>query len=138
MIVLALTFLMISKKIRITGGYEMHIQSPWYEEIMSGRKTIEGRAGSLEKYNHLIGKVISITNGKEYNNVRVTDIKHYNSLEEYIKNSGWNRIAPHTKSEEETFEAYYKIYDRNGNQVFSETNVKKRGGMNAIYLSSEI
>jgi len=116
---------------------ELWIQSPWFEEIENGRKNIEGRAGRENKYNYMIGKQIIIKNPKQkYKSLlaEVIDVKHYDSLEEYIDGSGWQNIAPHMNSKEKTLEAYHNIYDRYGNQVFSDKNIIRRGGMNAIYI----
>jgi ASC-1-like (ASCH) protein len=117
----------------------MWIQSPWYEEIISGKKTIEGRVGKEDKFRHLVGKklVIKNPNKKKENIVKVIDLKHYDSLDEYVDASGWENIAPHRSSSDDTLVAYRSIYDRDGNQVFSDENIALKGGMNAIYIKIE-
>jgi ASC-1-like (ASCH) protein len=121
-----------------TGGndnYEMFIQSPWYEEILKGTKIIEGRAGHKGRFDHLIGKIFTIKNKTHSTKVKLVKVEHYDTLDDYINASGWENIAPHTHSKEGTFEAYKNIYDTDGVQVYSDRNIKKREGMNALYLS---
>ena len=127
------------------GGYKienhhlnntMYVQSPWYEEIVSGRKTIEGRPGRIDKFKALINTTIILKNKQNSITAFVTDVKHYDTLAEYVDGSGWENIAPHANSRDDTIKLYHNIMDRDGNQVFSDKSIRQRGGMNAIYLST--
>lgn len=113
---------------------KLYVQSPWYEEIVSGKKTIEGRSGPYQKFKEWIGGELALENKNSKIIVKVIDVKHYDTLEEYIDKSNWKNIAPHMDSREETIQAYRDIIDRDGHHVFSDENIKSHGGMNAIYL----
>lgn len=112
----------------------LKVQSPWFDEILSGRKIIEGRNGPLSKFNDFINKTILITNDINNVSVNVLNVKHYDNLYDYVNESGWQNVAPHTNSYEETIKAYRQIKDCDGKYVFSDEMIKLKGGMNAIYL----
>ena len=113
----------------------LHIQEPWFTEIINGRKTVEGRTGNSNKFKYLIGSSIIVTNGTNSETMFVKDVRHYNNLDDYIENEGWNKIAPHTGSNKMTRKAYDSITMKNGIFVFSERRVAERGGICAIELS---
>ena len=115
--------------------HTLHIQEPWFSEIINGRKTVEGRTGNSNKFKSFIGGSIIVTNGKSSETMFVKDVRHYNNLDNYIKNEGWEKIAPHTGSDEMTRKAYDLITMKNGIHVFSEKRVEERGGICAIELS---
>ena len=86
-VILLFIVLYIRKMSIFTGSFEpeMWIQSPWYEEIVeTKRKTIEGRVGKEDKFKHLVGKNLIIKNKDMSNIVKVTDLKHYDTLDEYV------------------------------------------------------
>jgi len=112
----------------------LHIQSPWFDKILSGKKTIEGRNGPLSKFTNYIDKLILITNDVNNALVKIIDVKHYDNLYDYVNESGWRNIAPHTNSYEETIEAYRQIKNSDGEYVFSDEMIKLKGGINAIYI----
>lgn len=114
----------------------MHVQSPWYDEILSERKIIEGRNGPMDKF--INRKKMIIKNDVDFALVDVIDVKHYNNLHEYVNGSGWENIAPHVSSYEETILEYRKIKDSKGEYVFSDDMIKSKGGMNAIYLKLSV
>lgn len=113
----------------------LHIQEPWFSEILSGRKTVEGRSGSDKKFAGWIGKSIVITNGESESSVEVTNVTHYSNLQEYLRSEGWERVAPHTGSIDGALEAYLNVKMRGGAQVFGEKRVEEKGGICAIELS---
>ena len=111
----------------------MHIQDPWFTEILMGRKTVEGRVGSIpSKYAVYVGGQMKIECDNLSTIVKVNMIIHYQNLESYLRNE-WRRAAPHVGSLEEARSAYMAILDE-GFPVFSDERVKKNGGINAIYI----
>lgn len=114
---------------------KLHVQSLWLEQIRKRHKTIEGRTGSNGKFQDWIGEVALFTDGNINIPVIIRNVKHYSTLEEYIKNCGWENVAPHLHSYEETIIAYLAIVDENGVQVFSPERIAERGGICALHVT---
>jgi len=127
-------------KMSVLGAGEtkkMFIQSPWLEEIAAGRKTTEGRVGPDGKYKDWIGEEVVFFNEKIEVPGKVTEVIHYDNLESYINGEGWKTCAPHVESEQKAYEAYRAIVMKKkgkNKQVFSDTRIDKKGGINAIRL----
>ncbi len=119
----------------IGAGDKMPIimtQEPWYSEIVSGRKRVEARVGKPNHYNSYIGNYVSISIGRQSITKRVIDVRHYETLHEYIVAEGWQNVAPHVVSEEAALTAYRQIKTKTGAQVYSDENIASRGGVTAI------
>lgn len=112
----------------------IHVQEPWYTEIVKGRKTVEGRTGPEKKYSKLIGSLVRITNGTNSVVCKLKKVRHYKDLATYIHTEGREYIAPHIESVYDTFIAYQSIVDNDGNAVFSPENINKEGGICALDL----
>jgi len=115
----------------------LEVQDPWFTEIEAKRKTVEGRVGHNGKFDHLIGEDLLIV-GPEYTiTVKVRAVRHYKDLCTYIAAEGWERIAPHTSSNEEAERAYRRVTMVSCGlpvAVFSPERIDERGGINAIEL----
>ena len=68
----------------------------------------------------------------------VKDVRHYKTLDKYIKTEDWTNIAPHTGSNKSTRDAYESIIMKNGIPVFSDERVSNRGGICAIELTPSL
>lgn len=124
----------------------LHVQDLWYNEIIAGRKNVEGRTGGPEKFAAWVGHPVRLTNGTSSAVFTVSAVRHYPNLYEYVKTEGWTRVAPHTGSIVEAVRAYRKItteelqvigldiYSKEV-QVFSEERVADRGGICALELT---
>ncbi len=118
--------------------YSMDVQQPWLNEILvMKRKTVEGRTGLPNKFDHLIGEKVHLYNNiDDYSGyVKVVNIRHYDTLESYLLAEGWQNCAPHVNSYNEALLEYSKVLTEDGIQVFSPERIKKRGGINAIIMS---
>ena len=121
-----------------TGGGEplkMFIQPPWFEHVANGSKSVEGRAAHEGRWRQHTGKTIHISRpgSQEVVKARITDVRHYSNLEEYL-DAEWEAAAPHCPTKEKAREAYLDIYMKVNVQVFGEERVRERGGMEAIEL----
>ena len=120
------------------GRPVLDVQQPWFDQICSGNKTVEGRTGALGRYDAMIGQIIDMYDPAEPSfrfPVLIVAVRHYDTLNEYIDAEGWQRIAPHTGSNKNTMRAYADIYMPGADgpvQVFSSERVAQRGGINAI------
>lgn len=119
----------------IVGGKEMMVlftQDPWFTEIKDGRKTVEARIGPADKFTDLVGKTVKVKMGKEKLKVKVNDIRHYDSLSEYVKKEGYKKVAPHTKSDADAIKKYLELKNKAGDVIYSEEAIKEKGGIIAI------
>lgn len=114
----------------------LHVQEPWYGEILSGRKDIEGRTGGPNKFAAWVGHPVRITNGTKSSAVfTVSAVRHYPNLRAYLETEGWERVAPHTGSAVGAVRAYRAITMKDNVQVFSDKRVTTRGGICALELA---
>lgn len=106
----------------------MHVREPWFTEIESGRKTIEGRAGPLSKHQPLIGKEVIMYNESVQIIVKVLSITHYDSIHEYFNNELLTEYAPHLNSIQEARKAYAEF-------GYTADYIERVGGINAIRIT---
>lgn len=111
----------------------MEVQEPWLSMIESGAKTVEGRPGPRSKFTHLIGHPLELYYKEKTVHRRVVDIRHYPTLDEYLKEE-WKLAAPTAKSIDEARQMYLEIRTSDGEQVFSAERLQRLGGMNAVVL----
>jgi ASC-1-like (ASCH) protein len=65
--------------------------------------------------------------------VKVSSVIHFNTLEEYARETPVEWYAPHLSTVNEALEAYRSIVDeRDGSRPYTDEAVKESGGMNAI------
>jgi len=119
------------------GGMEksLFIQDPWFTAIYNGDKTIEGRVGLESKYASWKGKTALFTGpGNRSLKVLVTDVRHYDTLDDYLANNDYTKIRADdsVKNRDELRDKYLHIYNRDGKQVFSDESIQYSGGINAI------
>ena len=113
----------------------LEVQEPWLSCIVNGTKTVEGRVGPA-------GKVYDVSccvdpSGERRVPIRVTQIVHYETLEEYLIGEGWRACAPHAQSLAEAEACYRAVRHLEGGnfvQTFSDARIAARGGMNALRL----
>jgi len=116
-----------------TGGSQnisqklvLSVQEPWLEQIRIGKKKVEGRSGSANKFLQWIGKEATFVSKSQSVRVKVINVRHYNSLYDYLDKEGWEMVAPHLTSYNETIDEYHKFY--------SDKKIQSVGGMNAIEI----
>lgn len=65
--------------------HTLHCQEPWFSLLRSGRKRVEGRKNS-QKYRLIRpGDFIEFYQGNERFQVRVTKVRRFTTLEEYLQ-----------------------------------------------------
>jgi ASC-1-like (ASCH) protein len=120
--------------------FTIKCQQPWFDEIKSGRKTVEGRTGGcFDIYIKCpIGGNIMIINAEDSTKfvmVKLVTVRHYSTLLEYLQGEGWARTAPHTGSLDNALSAYFEVNNENNIPVFSPSRIRDRGGINALEIS---
>lgn len=122
-----------------------HVQEPWFSLIAKRRKTVEGKASSLERWKGAVGSPVQFQNGDRQILAVVTAVRHYPDLSSFLDRE-WLAAAPQARSREHAEELYMSVTmkprgpntekfstDAGGNiQVFGKKRVAERGGMSAV------
>ena len=89
---------------------KMRIKRPYYDAIMSGKKTLEVRVGynSIKKLRS--GQLLQLETGHTSGIVRIKSIRIYRSFADMLAAESWQQIVPQAESEEEALRLLRKIY----------------------------
>lgn len=89
---------------------KMRIKRPYYDAIMSGRKTLEVRIGynSIKRLKE--GQLLQLENGHVLGVVRIKSIRIYSKFADMLAAEPWREIVPQAKSKEEALRLLHKIY----------------------------
>lgn len=89
---------------------KMRIKRPYYDAIMSGRKTLEVRIGynSIKRLKE--GQLLQLENGHASGVVRIKSIRIYDTFADMLATEPWREIVPQAKSKEEALRLLHKIY----------------------------
>lgn len=89
---------------------KMRIKRPYYDAIMSGRKTLEVRIGynSIKRLKE--GQLLQLENGHASGVVRIKSIRIYSKFADMLAAEPWQQIVPQAKSQEEALRLLHKIY----------------------------
>lgn len=108
------------------------VQQPWFDWIRRGNKTTEGRCGALGDRDSLLNTIVDIKCGIYTCQVYIESIKHYDSLDTYLLGEEGKVSTPHHNKEYAKY--LYSQVISNGIMIFSDSEVKRRGGINALHL----
>lgn len=89
---------------------KMRIKKPYFDAIMSGRKTLEVRIGynSIKRLKE--GQLLQLENGHVSGVVRIKSIRIYSKFADMLAAEPWQQIVPQAKSKEEALRLLHKIY----------------------------
>ena len=89
---------------------KMRIKRPYYDAIMSGRKTLEVRIGynSIKRLKE--GQLLQLENGHVLGVVRIKSIRIYSKFADMLAAEPWQQIVPQAKSQEEALRLLHKVY----------------------------
>ena len=89
---------------------KIRIKRPYYDAIMSGRKTLEVRIGynSIKRLKE--GQPLQLENGHAFGVVRIKSIRIYSKFADMLAAESWQQIVPQAKSKEEALRLLHKIY----------------------------
>jgi len=121
------------------------VQSPWFEEIVTGLKKVEGRLGNGTRYGKVSGKGVTLTRGgvwpwwspeppKKTLPAVITSIKHYPTLDAFLSGEGWQKVVPRAEALADARRLMLEIVTDQGHQVFSDDSVAAAGGIEALRL----
>ena len=89
---------------------KMRIKRPYYDALMSGRKTLEVRIGYSSIKRLKEGQLLQLENGHASGVVRIKSIRIYDRFADMLAAESWQQIVPQAKSKEEALRLLHKIY----------------------------
>ena len=96
-----------------TSEVVMHLNSPWFELVRSGRKIYEGRRKTQKTTNLQIGQIIEMRHytdkEREPYKVRIDDILYYPTFEEALRELPIEHVLP---LDDITIEKGVEIYQK--------------------------
>lgn len=99
--------------ISLQKGYpvrKMRIKKPYFDAIMSGRKTSEVRIGYSSIKRLKEGQLLQLENGHASGVVRIKSIRIYDRFADMLAAEPWREIVPQAKNKEEALRLLHKIY----------------------------
>lgn len=89
---------------------KMRIKRPYYDAIMSGKKTLEVRVGYNSIKRLKAGELLQLETGHTSGVVRIKSIRIYRSFADMLAAEPWQQIVPQAESEKEALHLLRKIY----------------------------
>lgn len=89
---------------------KMRIKRPYYDAIMSGRKTLEVRVGydNIKRLN--AGDLLQLETGHTSGVVRIKAIRIYENFADMLSSEPWREIVPQVDSQEKALQLLREIY----------------------------
>jgi len=99
--------------------FNIHCKDPWFSFIREGLKTVEGRQKTHTYKRLRIGDRINFINGQETFLTQITEIREYNSIEDYFADVTLEKALPGIETIAQGLDIYY--------QWTSEEKIKQYG-----------
>lgn len=78
-----------------------------FEQLESGKKSIETRAATVRNQNIEVGDQLEISCGPKQLFRTVKGIQHYDSVESIFQSADWNRVMPEVETLDDAKAVYY-------------------------------
>ena len=89
---------------------KMRIKKPYYDAIMSGRKTLEVRVGYGSIKRLRTGELLQLETSHESGAVKIKSIRTYDNFAKMLTTEDWQQIVPQAKDRAEALQLLQKIY----------------------------
>jgi len=109
-----------------TKKTDIQVQEPYYSQIASGKKTVEGRLAKAQYQNLEPGDVLTIN---EYLEKEIVDIRPYDSFASMLKTEGLDQVLPGTSNVDKGVKIYRAFYPE---------SLEKKFGVLAIELTNAL
>ncbi len=110
--------------------FDLFMQDPWYDYVVSGKKTLEARLGGPDKLADLVGKTIKCKNGKDkITMIQITNHRHYKTLDDMIDKEKIDSLVPTAKSKSAAKEALMALKNKAGDVIYDKARVDGAGGI---------
>ena len=88
--------------------FNIHCDDPWFTYIRQGTKPVEGRKATHTYKKIGVDDFINFSNGTDSFKALVTEIREYDSLEDYLKDVSLEKALPGVKTLQEGLDIYYQ------------------------------
>lgn len=88
--------------------FQMMCDEPWFSLIQTGIKPVEGRKNSPRYHQIQTGDFIEFSNGTDKFLAVVTEIRSYDSLEDYLMDVTFQKALPNVASFDEAIKIYHQ------------------------------
>ena len=88
----------------------MRIKRPYYDAIMSNKKTLEVRVGYNSIKRLKAGQLLQLETGHTSGVVRIRSIRIYDNFADMLATESWQQIVPQARDAEEALHLLRKIY----------------------------
>jgi ASC-1-like (ASCH) protein len=95
--------------------FNIVIQEPYFSNILSGNKTIEGRLNKGKFKKIKVGDLLRINN---FSNFRVVGKNNYKFFRELLEKEGFKNVIPDKGNIEEAIGVYNKFYSSTQEEEF--------------------
>jgi len=86
----------------------LHCKEPWFSHIRNGIKPVEGRKNTHTYKKIRVGDQINFSNGNESFLTTVTEIREYDTIEQYFEDITLEKALPGIQTIEEGLNIYYQ------------------------------
>lgn len=90
----------------------IHCEEPWFSKIKDGSKTVEGRKFSAKYCALRPGDTLEFFCEGDSFLTEVVEVKHYQTLEEYLSAEGYQNVLPGINSFADALEVYLQYNSR--------------------------
>jgi len=99
---------------KCTFDIKSDVDDTWFEQICLGKQTILGVVGDKDRFHGLqkwVGYNFCFYNKNCRIQKTLTNVVYYDSLENFITSSGFEKCAPHTESDKEAYQLYKSTWE---------------------------
>jgi ASC-1-like (ASCH) protein len=96
----------------MTKPIEFHIDEPWFEHIVEGRKVVEGKLAKGKALQMQVESILHISgNNGDVIECHITAIRPYSSFREYLESETLAKTLPGVTTIDAGLEVYQKYYE---------------------------
>jgi ASC-1-like (ASCH) protein len=107
--------------------YEKHLSEPWFELILNGLKTVEGRLNKGSFCKMIPGDQLLFYNDQGENfKVIITDIKHYKGFRQLLKKETLKKTLPGVKKIDDGVGIYRDFYSEKDEEKYGVLAIRFR------------
>jgi len=100
---------------------DINVQEPYFSNILSGEKTVEGRLNKGKFLDLQVGDTLRINDEVEY---KVLEKNIYPSFREMIEKEGLKNVIPDKNTVEDAVAVYHKFYSEEDEFKYGVVGIK--------------
>lgn len=99
----------------------INVQEPYYSDIITGKKIVEGRLNRDKFFNLQIGDILKINNKF---NFKVVAKNIYTDFRKMIEKEGVENVLPDKRTVDDALAIYYKFYSKEDEKKYGVVGIK--------------